>query len=107
MVAIALDKIAVFYATQKKWNPAREATTRANAIRAYILADGLSGEASQRIDEGKLAEALPIYQRALKILDIPNPIYDEQRATIEGMAKELEKVVKKPPPQAPARATKK
>ena len=107
MVAIALDKIAVFYANRKKWEQAREATTRANAIRAYILADGLSGEASQRIDEGKLAEALPIYQRALKTLDIPNPIYDEQRTTLEGMAKELEKVVKKPPPQAPARATKK
>ena len=51
------DKIAIFYATQKKWDQAREATTRANAIRTYLLADGLSGEASQRIDEGKLAEA--------------------------------------------------
>jgi tetratricopeptide (TPR) repeat protein len=107
MVAIALDKIAVFYATQKKWEEAREATTRANAIRAYILADGLSGEASQRIDEGKLAEALPIYQRALKVLDVPNPTYDEQRATIEGMVKELDKVIKRPPSSPPQRATKK
>jgi len=107
MVAIALDKIAVFYATQKKWEQAREATARANAIRAYILADGLSSEASQRIDEGKLAEAVPIYQRALKILEPSNPIYDEQRATLEGMEKELEKVVKRPPSQAPARATRK
>ena len=93
MVAMALDKIAIFYATQKKWDQAREATTRANAIRAYLLADGLSGEASQRIDEGKLAEAIPIYQRALKVLDIPNPIYDQQRAVIAAMEKELEKVV--------------
>ena len=107
MVAIALDKIAVFYATQKKWEQAREATTRANAIRAYILADGLSGEASQRIDEGKLAEALPIYQRALRVLDIPNPIYDAQRATIEGMVKELDKAIKRPPSSPPQRATKK
>ena len=106
-MAIALDKIAVFYATQKKWEQAREATTRANAIRAYILADGLSGEASQRIDEGKLAEALPIYQRALKVLDVPNPTYDEQRATIEGMVKELDKVIKRPPSSPPQRATKK
>jgi tetratricopeptide (TPR) repeat protein len=105
MVAIALDKIAVFYATQKKWDQARDATTRANAIRAYLLADGLSGEASQRIDEGKLAEAIPVYQRALKALDIPNPIYDEQRAIIDAMEKELEKVVKKPP-AAPQRTKK-
>jgi tetratricopeptide (TPR) repeat protein len=106
MVAMALDKIAIFYATQKKWDQAREATTRANAIRAYLLADGLSGEASQRIDEGKLAEAIPIYQRALKVLDIPNPIYDQQRAVIAAMEKELEKVVKKPPAPAPPRAKK-
>jgi tetratricopeptide (TPR) repeat protein len=101
MVAIALDKMAVFYAAQKKWDQARDATTRANAIRAYLLADGLSGEASQRIDEGKLAEALPIYQRAMKILEPPNPVYDEQRATLEDMRKELEKVIKRPPSQAP------
>ena len=93
MVAIALDKIAVFYATQKKWDQAREASTRANAIRAYLLADGLSGEATQRIDEGKLEDAIPLYQRALKVLDVPNPIYDQQRAKIAGMEKELEKAV--------------
>ena len=103
MVAIALDKIAVFYAAQKKWDQAREATTRANAIRAYLLADGLSGEASQRIDEGKLDEALPIYERALKILDPPNEIYDQQRQDLDNMKKELEKVVKKPPAKAPPR----
>jgi tetratricopeptide (TPR) repeat protein len=101
MVAFALDKIAVFYATQKKWEQAREATTKANAIRAFVLADGLSNEASQRIDEGKLAEAIPIYQRALKVLDPPNPIYDEQRALIEAMDKEIEKTVKRPPTGAP------
>jgi tetratricopeptide (TPR) repeat protein len=101
MVAIALDKMATFYAAQKKWDEARDAAARANAIRAYLLADGLSVEASQRIDEGKLAEALPIYRRAIKILDPPNEIYDEQRATLEDMQKELEKVIKRPPSQAP------
>jgi len=115
MVAIALDKIAVFYAAQKKWDQARDATARANAIRAYLLADGLSGEASQRIDEGNLADALPVYQRALKVLDFPGPDGDEalskaineQRASLAGMEKELEKVVKKPPAPAPPRATRK
>jgi len=103
MVAMALDKIALFYAEQKKWDQAREATTEANAIRAYLLADGLSGEAAQRLDEGVMAEALPVYQRALKILDPPNPVYDKERADIENMAKELDKVLKRPPTKAPAR----
>jgi len=97
MVAIALDKMAVFYADQKKWDEAREAETRANAIRAYLLAEGLSVEASQRIDEGVMAESLPIYKRAIKILDPPNEVYDEQRTTLENMQKEVEKVVNKPP----------
>ena len=101
MVAMAYDKIAIFYGAQKKWDQAEEATTRANAIRAFQLADGLSGEASQRIDESKLAEALPIYERAIKILDPPNPVYDSERADLENMASELKKVVKKPPTQAP------
>ena len=101
MVAIALDKMAVFYADQKKWEQAREAETRANAIRAYLLAEGLSVEASQRIDEGVMAESLPIYKRAIKILDPPNEVYDEQRATLENMRKEVEKVVDKPPSKSP------
>lgn len=101
MVAMAYDKIAIFYGAQKKWEQAEEATTHANAIRAFELADGLSGEASQRIDEGKLAEALPIYERAIKILDPPNPVYDSARADLENMAKELRKVIKNPPTQPP------
>ncbi|MGD0870058.1 MAG: tetratricopeptide repeat protein [Bryobacteraceae bacterium] len=101
MVAMAYDKIAIFYGAQKKWDQAEEATTHANAIRAFQLADGLSGEASQRIDESKLAEALPIYERAIKILDPPNALYDSERADLENMANELKKVVKKPTTQPP------
>jgi tetratricopeptide (TPR) repeat protein len=101
MVAIALDKMAVFYADQKKWEQSREAETRANAIRAYLLAEGLSVEASQRIDEGVMAESIPIYKRAIKILDPPNEVYDEQRATLQDMQKEVEKAVNKPPSKTP------
>jgi len=101
MVAMAYDKIAIFYGAQKKWEQAEDASTHADAIRAFLLADGLSGEASQRIDESKLAEALPIYERAIKILDPPNPIYDSARADLENMAGELKKVIKKPPTQPP------
>ena len=107
MVATALDKIAVFYEAQKKWDQARENTTRANAIRAYLLAEGLSVEATQRLDEGKMGEALAPYQRALKVLDPPNPIYDKQREEIEGMSKELDRVLKKPPSKTPPPVRKK
>jgi tetratricopeptide (TPR) repeat protein len=99
MVAATLDKLAVFYVEQKKWEQSRQASTRANAIRAYLLAEGLSVEASQRIDEGVMAEAIPIYKRAIKILDPPNEIYEEERASITGMEKELEKVIAKPLPK--------
>lgn len=101
MVAIALDKMAVFYADQKKWDQSRQAETRANAIRAYLLAEGLSVEASQRIDEGVMAEAIPIYKRAIKILDPPSEVYDEERATLENMQKEIEKVLNHPPGKTP------
>ena len=115
MVAIALDKIAVFYGTQKKWDEARDATARANAIRAYLLADGLSGEATQRIEEGKMTEALPMYQRALKALDFPDPAGDaplskaigEQRTGLADMEKELEKLARKPATPPPPQKTKK
>jgi tetratricopeptide (TPR) repeat protein len=101
MVAIALDKMAVFYAAQKKWEDSRAAETRANAIRAYLLAEGLSTEASQRIEEGVMAEAVPIYKRAIQILDPPNATYDEERGDLENMRKELEKVLNKPAPKTP------
>ncbi len=55
------------------------------------------------MDEGKMAEAVPIYLRAMKVLELPNPLYDEQRTTIEGMEKELEKEVKRPPSPPPVR----
>ena len=59
---------------------------------------------------GKLADAVPIYQRALDVLGVPGPVSDdasltkalnEQRATLAGMLIELQKVVKKPPSKAP------
>ena len=101
MVAATLDKMAVFYVDQKKWEQSRAAETRANAIRAYLLADGLSVEASQRIDEGVMAEAIPIYKRAIKILDPPNDVYDQERGDLQNMQKEVEKVVNKPLSKSP------
>ena len=81
MVAMALDKIAVFYTAQKKCAEAKEASDRANAIRAYGLAQGLANEAAQVLVSNPDA-ARDLFRRALRVLDPPNPIYDELRARL-------------------------
>ena len=101
MVAMALDKVAVFYADQKKFDQAREAEDRAIAIRAHFLATGLSGAATEQLDENNKDAALALYRRALMVMDPPHPIYDELRAQIEEIVKNQEappKVTKKSPP---------
>jgi len=52
MVAVALDKVATFYADQKKFDQAKEAQDRGNAIRAHFLATGLSVAATEQTAEG-------------------------------------------------------
>jgi len=90
MVAIALDKVAAFYADQKKYDQAKEAAGRANAIRAYCLATGLAQQGAEQIAEHNQASAKDFYKRALAVLDPPSPVYQELRATIEGVLKLLE-----------------
>jgi hypothetical protein len=81
MVAIALDKVAVFYNEQKKYPQAKDASDRANAIRSYGLAVGLASEAKQ-LQPTNPDGARDLYRRALRVLDPPNPIYDELHAKI-------------------------
>lgn len=97
MLAIALDKVAVFYAGQKKYDQAREAGERANAIRAYCLANGLSVEAAEQMSEGHQDATVALLRRALQVLDPPHPVYDELRAQTEKIVKCLA------PPAEPAR----
>ena len=100
MIAMALDKVSVFYADQKKFDQAKEAQDRANAIRAHFLASGLSGSATEQIEEGNKEAALALYHRALAVMDPPNPVYDELRSQIEETVKNQEqpsKVTKKSP----------
>jgi hypothetical protein len=99
MVAIALDKVAAFYADQKKYDRAKEAADRANAIRAYCLATGLAQQAVEKVAERKQASAMALYRRALAVLDPPSPVYQELRATIEGILKLLDA----PPPKTQPR----
>ena len=99
MVAIALDKAAAFYADQKKYDQAQEAAGRANAIRAFCLATGLAQQGAEQIAEHNQAGAVALYRRALAVLDPPSPVYQELRATIEGILKVLEAPPVKPPPR--------
>ena len=101
MIAIALDKVAVFYADQKKYDLAKEAQDRANAIRTHFLASGLSIAAAEQIEEGNQGAALALFHRALAVMDPPNPVYQELHAEIEEIVKNQEhppKVTKKAPP---------
>ena len=100
MVALTLDKVAIFYREQKKWAQGQEAADRANAIRAHFLASGLAQEATERLGEDKKDEAATLYRRALAALDPPHPIFEELRTQIEKNLTALE-----PPPKKRRRPT--
>jgi len=102
MVAIALDKVSVFYAEQKKFDQAQEAADRANAIRTHFLGDGLSHQATEAFAAGDKPLVTALYQRELKVLDPPNPLYDDLRAEAEGMLKALARL--EPKKSAPKNA---
>ena len=89
MVAIALDKVAVFYQEQQKYEQANAASDRAHAIRAASLATGLITDATRRYDQKEMATSRALLERALKVLDPPNPIYDELHQQAVSMLKVL------------------
>ncbi|HEX3880601.1 MAG TPA: tetratricopeptide repeat protein [Bryobacteraceae bacterium] len=83
MLAIALDKIATFYIAQHRYDEAHEAYERSTAIRKLFLATELGKEALQIAAAGDAASSNAMAHRALREMDPPNPIYDEQREAIE------------------------
>ncbi|HXS97276.1 MAG TPA: tetratricopeptide repeat protein [Candidatus Limnocylindrales bacterium] len=89
MVALALDKVSVFYIAQKKFDQAKDAADQANAIRARFLAEGLSEQATEQFSEGNKEDTVALYQRALKAMDPPNPVYDDLHKEIEDMLKTI------------------
>jgi len=107
VVAMTLDKIATFYAEQKKFDQAKEAAGRANAIRTHFLASGLAQQATEQLAEGNKAEALALYQRALKVMVPPNPIYDELRSETEDIVRSFSPPAVKLQKKAAAPAAKK
>jgi hypothetical protein len=98
MVAVALDKLAVFYSAQKKYPEARDALERSTAIRARFLALGISQQAAQAFTEGQTEQVKAFYRRGLAALDPPNPINEDLRGEFEEMLKALDA----PPPKSAA-----
>jgi len=102
MVAAVLDKLAAFYAAQKKNDAVDEALERSTAIRARFLAMGLSEQATQAFDEGRLDQVKTVLQRGLGVLEPPGAANQDLRTQFEGMLKTLEATPKPPgPPPAP------
>lgn len=89
MVAMTLDKMAVFYRAQNRWEEGTEAAETATAIRALFLANGLSQEASARQAHGDKKDATRLYNRALDALDESRPEYTALRQQIEANLKDV------------------
>ena len=97
MVAVALDKLAAFYAAQKKYSQVRETLERSTAIRARFLAMGISQQATQAYTEEQPEQVKAFYRRGLAVLDPPNPINDDLRQQFEAMLKAWTRPVKSAP----------
>jgi tetratricopeptide (TPR) repeat protein len=105
MIALTLDKIAVFYREQKRWDEAEDAAGKAIAIRGLFLANGLNTEALQHLLHDDKPGAILMLQRALDTLDESRPEHAELRSQIQSALKELA-VPQKPLKPAAPRSTK-
>ncbi len=103
MVALTLDKIAVFYREQGRWEEGTDAADRANALRALFLANGLSQEASARQAHGDKKEAARLFGLALDTLFAGRPEHSELRQQLENNLKELG-IEEKPHKASPAKS---
>lgn len=104
MVAMTLDKIAVFYRTQDRWEEGTRAAEDATALRELFLANGLSQEATARQAHGDKKSAAKLFAQALGVLDESRPEHTELRAQLEKNLEELQIEVK-PRKSAPKKAT--
>lgn len=108
MIAITLDKIAAFYAAWKKFDRAKESADRANVVRASFLANGLAAEASEQVAEENTGAAKALYQRVIKVLDPPDPMYEKLRADTALILQKMDELAPpRPQPKKPSAAGKK
>lgn len=101
MIALTLDKLAVFYRETKRWDEGTAAAERAIALRALFLANGLSTEAAVRQAHGDNQAATQLYRRALAALDKSRPEHDLARRALQQKLTDLETEVKKPARKKP------
>jgi tetratricopeptide (TPR) repeat protein len=94
MVALTLDKVAVFYRAQDRWPDGTDAADQANALRGLFLASGLSQEATLREAHNDNKDAVRLYRQALSVLDPKRPEHTALRQEIEKDLKELGAEVK-------------
>jgi tetratricopeptide (TPR) repeat protein len=107
MIAITLDKIADFYAAQKKYGQAKDSFDRATVIRTLFLANGLAAEAAEELSAENNEAAKALYQRVIKVLDPPDPMYEDLRAATARMLEQMDKLMPPPQPKKPAPPAKK
>jgi tetratricopeptide (TPR) repeat protein len=93
MIALTLDKIAVFYRAQGRWDEGLDAAEKATAIRELSLANGLAQEASVRQAQGDKKEAARLFSQALNVLE-SRPEHDALRLQLETNLKDLQIEVK-------------
>jgi hypothetical protein len=105
MLALALDKVGIFYAFRNENAKAKAAFDRANAIRANFLAAGLCSQASQAPAAANPAAAGELYARALQVLGPPNDVYNATREQAALSLKAVEEAAAKA--QAKKSSTKK
>ena len=89
MVALTLDKVAVFYRAQDRWPDGTDAADKANALRQLFLSSGLAQEATLREAHGDNKDAVRLYFQALGVLDESRPEHAALRQEIEKNLREL------------------
>lgn len=89
MVALTLDKVAVFYRAQDRWPDGTDAAEKAGALRRLFLSSGLAQEATLREAHGDQKDAVRLYRQALTVLDESRPEHVALRQEIEKNLKEL------------------
>jgi tetratricopeptide (TPR) repeat protein len=104
MIALTLDKIAVFYRAQERWEEGAAAEARAISIRQMFLANAFSSEAAEAISHKNPKEAERRLRQALAVLDESRADQDKLRQQTEENLKALE-AEDKPAPRSPPKST--
>jgi tetratricopeptide (TPR) repeat protein len=101
MVALTLDKIAVFYRQTKRWDLGTENAERAIALRAIFLANGYAIEATAREGHDERKEAERYLKAAMGVLDESRPEHQKALATLQKALEELSVEPKIPTARVP------